>query len=482
MSLSYDGDVLMGTASRKHSIGDTLGYSGGFGATGGMSLGIVPELGSFDGENDDASVGMGSPREDGKAQARAQAQAHQGKQAQVQAQGRFSPRPEMAQSPELGQDMLQHLAQAAARRQTPTQLTGLSSLTETETDASVGAAGPGAGSAAEAGAAQRTGAVLEDSGDIEVGMSADMSILGLPNESIGERKAEGETRTGTGTGLGQSTDLSRDSGSSGSSGGSGGADGLSEIQQLDEQLRRRNAAREEQDPGPSIATATAATATTTAPISTPGPVAQFSEGRADVEAVEVGQALDVLVSAIQLDAGAVPNRTSSSSSSSSSSQVEICVQFLGALSQPSGAIGLPTPSGSGTPTATRRSLLPVNLAAHMLMNRKASLALAEEIGDKGEELALQVLLYDVSSPTRNLLGVATVPLWVMIEESCNILRQEVEFVRVSPWTGAEPSMEGWRQGGDDLDEGNEGNEGNGDVSIGNAVVDVRGYILLERCV
>lgn len=57
-----------------------------------------------------------------------------------------------------------------------------------------------------------------------------------------------------------------------------------------------------------------------------------------------------------------------------------------------------------------------------------------------------------NSKELNEIGDAIVELWIMIEDSCSIVRQEIDIC--------------------ELDSG---------VSIGSAVVDVRGHHLLSRC-
>ena len=83
--------------------------------------------------------------------------------------------------------------------------------------------------------------------------------------------------------------------------------------------------------------------------------------------------------------------------------------------------------------------------------------MATEIEEVYDGLSLQVVLMDVSR-AHKIVGKAAVNLWVMIEDSCNILRQEVDIMADDA-------------GGDAL------------VRIlGSVVVDVKGWHLLSEFV
>jgi hypothetical protein len=63
----------------------------------------------------------------------------------------------------------------------------------------------------------------------------------------------------------------------------------------------------------------------------------------------------------------------------------------------------------------------VNYANHIRFNRDLSGQLSDEISEEGENLALFINIMSEDDVT--ILGQATVLLYVMIEESCSILRQ-----------------------------------------------------------
>ncbi len=78
--------------------------------------------------------------------------------------------------------------------------------------------------------------------------------------------------------------------------------------------------------------------------------------------------------------------------------------------------------------------------------------LQDEIREIQESITCQVNIYAVTGEdSRHMIGQAIIELWVMIEDSCNILRQEVDIFT-------------------------------SDMSavIGSAVVDVKGNRLLSR--
>lgn len=70
---------------------------------------------------------------------------------------------------------------------------------------------------------------------------------------------------------------------------------------------------------------------------------------------------------------------------------------------------------------TSKLVYPVNFASHMKFNKSASAQLSSEIDELGENLALEVIL--VKSENNEFIGNANLNLWVMIEDSCNIVRQ-----------------------------------------------------------
>ena len=76
--------------------------------------------------------------------------------------------------------------------------------------------------------------------------------------------------------------------------------------------------------------------------------------------------------------------------------------------------------------------------------------LKAEIADLGDATSIQLSILDGDDQT--IIGQANIDLWVMIEDSCNILRQEIDI-----WA-------------DDLSH-----------VIGSAVIDCRGHRLLTKC-
>jgi hypothetical protein len=86
----------------------------------------------------------------------------------------------------------------------------------------------------------------------------------------------------------------------------------------------------------------------------------------------------------------------------------------------------------------------------MVFNDKNKSPLIEEISELRENLSCTVYIYNKSENT--LLGQANLELWIMIEDSCNILRQEANI-----YTPNMTSM------------------------IGSVVFDVKGHRLLTSC-
>ena len=78
--------------------------------------------------------------------------------------------------------------------------------------------------------------------------------------------------------------------------------------------------------------------------------------------------------------------------------------------------------------------------------------LEDEVRELQESITCQINIYSITGEdSRTLLGQAIVELWVMVEDSCNILRQEIDIF-TSDMTNV----------------------------IGSAVVDVKGHRLLNR--
>ena len=61
----------------------------------------------------------------------------------------------------------------------------------------------------------------------------------------------------------------------------------------------------------------------------------------------------------------------------------------------------------------------------MSFNRESSLLLADEIDSSGEDLSLFIRIVQSASPGKAAkeIAYAEVDLWVMIEDSCSIVRQ-----------------------------------------------------------
>ena len=155
------------------------------------------------------------------------------------------------------------------------------------------------------------------------------------------------------------------------------------------------------------------------------------EGRAPTELIELSQALEVFVSAVRFEV-----------TDFQSDNVALACRFLGATS--SASISL-----SSIPSAVQQ----LNYVVHMKYNKAACAELASEIEREGEDLGLELLLIGLSGEESKILGSAVVNIWVMIEDSCNIMRQEVKIL------SQDRSVQ----------------------SLGVVVVDVKGYHILQDC-
>jgi hypothetical protein len=120
----------------------------------------------------------------------------------------------------------------------------------------------------------------------------------------------------------------------------------------------------------------------------------------------------------------------------------------------------------------------------MLFESRSALALlAEEIENETENICLNVVVTMTTSTstegggaagmaestsveTTLVSGIARIPLYTMIENSCHIIRHEVDIIRSAPD----------QQGGDSDEEVDRKQS-----VIGSIVIDVRGYQLLEQC-
>lgn len=158
-------------------------------------------------------------------------------------------------------------------------------------------------------------------------------------------------------------------------------------------------------------------------------ILSWIDGRAPVDMIELSRALEVFVSAVRLE----PIKNS---------DLSLACRFLGATSTLSSSL-----STNGVVVQQ------LNSFAHMKFDKAACTELSSEIMNEGEDLSLELLLVELVGEDTKILGSAVVNLWVMIEDSCNIMRQEVNFLST---------------------------DGSGEM-LGVVVVDVKGYHLLQDC-
>lgn len=115
------------------------------------------------------------------------------------------------------------------------------------------------------------------------------------------------------------------------------------------------------------------------------------------------------------------------------------------------------------------------LVVMLFESRSQLVLLAEEIENEMENICLNVVVTMTTSTdasagpdmaestsveTTMISGIARIPLYTMIENSCHIIRHEVDIIKSSS----------------DSDVGNKKQS-----VIGSIVIDVRGYQLLEQC-
>ena len=152
------------------------------------------------------------------------------------------------------------------------------------------------------------------------------------------------------------------------------------------------------------------------------------EGRATADNLEVGMALDFLLSGItfndNFESGTFYVQVEFMKKKSAISQLFRCV------------------SGG--------SLQPINFAARINFNRETSVLLSDEIEEQSDNLCMYVNILDGS---KRIIGEASVFLYVMIEESTNIIKLQTEIV----------------------------SKADSDIVIGECVCDVRGFSTLKRC-
>ena len=169
---------------------------------------------------------------------------------------------------------------------------------------------------------------------------------------------------------------------------------------------------------------------------------EWLPGRASVEMIEMARSIDVQVSSLRVDkeAGAAVDM----------SVVFVDVHFLGIISDISHGVSL----------SSYVSTHPVGFCAHIVVGKDNFPMLAQSV-QAAKELTISVNLMTQLSGSVDedgndgggmvTVGQADLPLAVMLEDSCNILRHEVDIV--STETGG---------------------------VIGSAAVDVRGYRLLQK--
>ena len=163
--------------------------------------------------------------------------------------------------------------------------------------------------------------------------------------------------------------------------------------------------------------------------------ALFHLGRASIDVVNAGGAIDVFVSSLFLDDDTKKRMGS----------LQLQAFFMSEHSSISNKYFFPSQSGGA-----RVRMLPVNFSMHIMASDEVLNQLSDEIQVEEEAFSLSVLVQDGDSGEN--VGRAIVNLWRMIEDSCNILRQEVDIVSVSKSAGA---------------------------VIGSIIVDVRGCAMLK---
>jgi hypothetical protein len=120
--------------------------------------------------------------------------------------------------------------------------------------------------------------------------------------------------------------------------------------------------------------------------------------------------------------------------------VSLQLEFLGLQSNPSPLI----------PSSAIVTVQPINYSSYLRLNADLSVLLSDEIQSEGEYLSFRINL--IEKDKEGVVAQGSVALWVMIEDSCNILRQEVDLF--------DPATE---------------------EVVGFAVLDVRGHRFLKEC-
>lgn len=158
---------------------------------------------------------------------------------------------------------------------------------------------------------------------------------------------------------------------------------------------------------------------------------KWVNGRASLEQIELAKAFDVYVSAIRLDDLVIYLNP----------DVMIKLVFLGVTSPPSKSISM-----------TSSEPQPISFYSHMLFNEDNIKLLKNEISDFQESLCFQINVYSSEALDDHVkVAHANVNLWVMLEDSINLSRQEIDLYSA-----------------DDSE------------LVGSIIVDVRGYLLLQK--
>ncbi len=165
--------------------------------------------------------------------------------------------------------------------------------------------------------------------------------------------------------------------------------------------------------------------------------ALWRSGRAQLSAIDTGTALDVHISAVRLD--------EAFSRLVNSQSMQLQFSFLGQLSDRSDTLNIP----KGTNTLGQQ-LVTLQYSAHLGPSAQGD-QLREEIAGEEEAVSITVLIRDPA--TGATIGHANINLWMMIEDSTNIFRHEVDIF----------------SSGNGVDDG---------ALIGTIFVDVRGYRML----
>jgi hypothetical protein len=172
----------------------------------------------------------------------------------------------------------------------------------------------------------------------------------------------------------------------------------------------------------------------------------WGRGRADIASIEDGSAFDIHISAVKFNHDIIKNRSINWNCNS----IQLQFNFLSELSNKSNSIDIQQQKSS--------IIIPTQYSAHLEISDGNGIGidnmkLREEI--ENEEEAISITAFVKDSSTGENIGQANINIWMMIEDSTNIFRHEIDVYSYSL------------------------NEGKGEgVVIGSLVVDVRGYRML----